>query len=142
MAKKPVVVLDTNVFVSGLLSSDGVPGAILRRFRQMDFDIVTSKEQLAEIQNVLSRPSLSKALPKGTTKEVLKFLLSFKKLTRVYLNCPSLVWDFEDPKDHFLLDLIVHAKANFLVTGDKKLRSLLLVDATAIVSPTEFLARL
>ena len=34
MAEKPVVVLDTNVFVSGLISSNGAPGAVLRRFRQ------------------------------------------------------------------------------------------------------------
>jgi putative PIN family toxin of toxin-antitoxin system len=135
-------VLDTNVFISGLLSPNGVPGAILRRFRQMDFDIVTSKDQLNEIQDVLRRPSLSKALPKGTTKEVLKFLLSFKKLAKVLPSCPSLNWTFEDPGDHFLLDLIVHSKADFLVTGDRKLRELLFVIDTIIISPTEFLGRI
>ena len=63
MAKKPVVVLDTNVFVSGLLSPKGVPGAILLRFRQGAFEIVTSRAQIREIQAVLKRPSLARALP-------------------------------------------------------------------------------
>ena len=72
----------------------------------------------------------------------MKFLLSFKKLTKVAPKCPTLDWDFEDPGDHFLLDLIVYSKADFLVTGDRKLRALLFVSETMIVSPTEFLAGL
>jgi putative PIN family toxin of toxin-antitoxin system len=113
VAEKPVVVLDTNVFVSGLISSNGAPGAVLRRFRQGDFDIVTSREQIKEIQDVLQRPSLSRALPKGTAKEVLKFFLVFKKMTKVLPSVPALKWDFEDPGDYFILDLIVHSKQIF-----------------------------
>lgn len=141
MAKKPVVVLDTNVFVSGLISPKGVPGAILLRFRQGGFDIATSKAQIREIQDVLKRPSLNRALPKGTTKEVLRVLLGFKKLARV-LDPAKLPWEFKDVDDHFLLDLAVYSKAHFLVTGDKALQSLMLVGQCAVVSPAEFLARL
>ena len=142
MEKKLLVVLDTNVFVSGLISPHGAPGAILRRFRQKDFEIITSSVQIKEVQDVLARPSLRKALPSGTTREILKFFLEFKKLTRVVALCPQLPWSFQDPKDHFLLDLIVYANADFLVTGDKKLRALLLVGDTAIVTPTEFIAQI
>jgi putative PIN family toxin of toxin-antitoxin system len=141
VAKKPVVVLDTNVFVSGLLSPTGVPGLILSRFRGGHFDICTSKDQIREIQKVLRRPSLSRALPTGTNREVLRFFLQFKRLTRVY-SPPRLTWDFGDRDDHFLLDLAVHAKAHFLVTGDKALRKLLLVGQCAVVSPIEFVGRL
>ena len=141
MPKKPVVILDTNVFVSGLISPQGVPGAILLRFRQGAFDIVTSKAQVREIQLVLKRPTLSRALPSGTAKEILRFFLAFKKLTRV-IKPPKLPWEFKDVGDHFLLDLAVYSKANFLITGDKALRSLLLVGQCAVVSPAEFLARL
>lgn len=73
MEKRLVVVLDTNVFVSGLLSPFGAPGVILQRFRQGDFEIATSHEQIREIQAVLKKSSLSRALPKGTPKEVLRF---------------------------------------------------------------------
>ncbi len=141
VAKKPVVVLDTNVFVSGLLSPNGLPGLILQRFRSGDFEIATSKEQVREIQDVLQRPSLIRALPKGTNREVLKFFLKFKKLARVY-KPQRLPWDFGDRDDHFLLDLAVHSKAHFLVTGDKALRKLTLVGQCAVVSPVEFVGRL
>jgi len=53
-----------------------------------------------------------------------------------------LPWDFGDRDDHFLLDLAVHSKAHFLVTGDKALRNLLLVGQCAVVSPIEFVGRL
>ncbi|MBI2604477.1 MAG: putative toxin-antitoxin system toxin component, PIN family [Deltaproteobacteria bacterium] len=141
MPRKHVVVLDTNVFVSGLISAKGAPGALLLRFRQGSFEIVTSKAQLREIRSVLSRPSLGRALPKGTAREVLRFFLAFKKLTRVF-DPPRLPWEFKDVDDHFLLDLAVYSRADFLVTGDKALRSLALVGRCAVVSPTEFLGRL
>lgn len=140
MARKPVVVLDTNVFISGLISPNGVPGAILQRFRQGDFDIATSKAQIREIQAVLKRPSLVRALPKGTTKDVLRFFLEFKSLTKIH-DPVKLSWDFKDTKDHFLMDLAVHAKADFLVTGDKAIRSLFLIGDCAVTSPVEFLSR-
>jgi len=73
VAKKHVVVLDTNVFISGLLSPNGVPGLILLKFRNNEFEIATSKDQILEVQEVLQRPSLVRALPKGTNLEVLKF---------------------------------------------------------------------
>lgn len=141
MDEKLVVVLDTNVFISGLLSPVRAPGLILRRFRQGDFTIATSREQIREIQAVLRRPSLERALPKGTPKEVLRFLRLFKKLTKLF-RPKRLKWDFEDAGDHFLLDLCVEATASFLVTGDRALQNLKVVNGTLIVSPGEFLAGL
>lgn len=141
MLKSTKVILDTNVFVSGLLSPVGIPGLILFRFRKRDFQIYTSQAQITEIREVLKRPSLQRALPKGTTKEVLRFFMEFKKLTKI-LNPHPMKWDFPDPDDHFLLDLTVASRANFLVTGDKKLQSLLFVETCSIVSPVEFIARL
>jgi len=140
VAEKPVVVLDTNVFVSGLLSPKGTPGIIFQRFRLEQLSIVTSKVQIIEIQAVLARPSLRKALPPGTPREILKFFAKLKRLTDI-LDPPELSWDFGDRDDHFLLDLAVHAKAHFLVTGDKALQKLLLVGQCAVVSPVEFVAR-
>ena len=67
--------------------------------------------------------------------------LSFKKLTKI-IDPPKLPWEFKDVKDHFLLDIGVYSKADFLVTGDKKVLSLTLVGQCAVVSPTEFLGRI
>ena len=116
-----------------------VPGIVMQTFRNRQFIVATSRAQIREIQDVLKRPSLAKALPKGTTKEVLRFFLKLKKLTKVH-RPPKLKWDFGDQNDHFLLDLAVHSKADFLITGDKALQKLTLVGRRAVVSPVEFIA--
>lgn len=141
MVRKNRVILDTSVFVSGLLSPAGIPGLILYRFRQGDFQVYTSRAQISEIRAVLKKPSLQRALPTGTSQDVLRFFAKFKKLAKV-LTPRSMEWDFSDTKDHFLLDLAMDSKANFLITGDKKLQSLLIVDKCSIVSPSEFITRL
>jgi predicted nucleic acid-binding protein len=50
------VVLDCNVFVSALLSSDGTPAQILERWADGAFDLIISPLLLAELERVLSRP--------------------------------------------------------------------------------------
>ena len=141
MEKNPAVVVDTNVIISGLLSPNGIPGAILAQFRQKKFSLVTSNDQLSEIKEVLKRPSLSRALPAGTTREILIFFSKLKKLV-VISNPPSLEWNFRDKGDHFLLDLIAHTKPDFFVTGDKELLSLTLLGNTPVLSPSQFIGRL
>ena len=141
MLEKIVAVLDTNIFISGLLSPNGIPSQVIREFRGKKFNVVTSKEQILEIRDVLTRPNIIRILPQGTAKDVLRFLLKLKKLMTIY-DPPVLKWAFPDKKDHFLLDLIVHAKAGFLVTGDKQLQSLNKIDKCHIISPQEFLFEL
>jgi hypothetical protein len=41
-----LVLLDTNIFLSALLTFDGPPGRIYREWRSKRFDLVTSTEQL------------------------------------------------------------------------------------------------
>lgn len=141
MPTKPVVVLDTNVIVSGIINPLGTPGAILRRFHVRDFVLITSPEQIEEIRDVFDRPKVKKLIPRKLQPQLKVFLNNFHKITTV-IKPPKLSWNFEDEGDYFLLDLISHTKADFLVTGDKALRSLLLIVRTQIITPTEFLANL
>ncbi len=57
MAGKPRAVLDTNVFVSGLISPKGPPAAILRALRSKRFILVSSppiNEEIIEVSLVVS----------------------------------------------------------------------------------------
>ncbi len=137
MADRPIVVLDTNVIVSALISSGSIPGVIFKRFRIGDFDLVTSNQQLDEIADVIARPALQKYINPREAKLSLSFLKSGKLARIVAPQARS--WDFPDKKDHFLLDLIAFEGPQFLVTGDKLLLSLVEVKNTAIVSPAEFI---
>ena len=54
MAGKPRAVLDTNLFVSGLISPKGLPAAILRALRSKRFILVSSPPINEEIMEVLT----------------------------------------------------------------------------------------
>ena len=141
MQIKPVVVLDTNVIVSGIISPLGSPGVILRRYQMGDFALLSSPEQIEEIKDVFNRPKVRKLIPKNLKTELKSFLDNLHHIATV-IEPPQLKWDFEDAGDYFLLDLVAHARPDYLVTGDKALRSLLLLMRTAILTPSEFLAAL
>ncbi len=54
----PIVVPDTNIFVSGTILSYGIPFEILRSWRRQEFILVTSEAIIAEIQRVLRYPRI------------------------------------------------------------------------------------
>lgn len=56
MAVKPRAVLDTNVFVSGLISPKGPPAGVLQALQSRRFTLVTSPPINEEIIEVLNRP--------------------------------------------------------------------------------------
>ena len=56
------VVLDSNVFLSGLASPRSVPGKIISAWDNHSFDIVISEFQLAEIARVMAYPKVKKLL--------------------------------------------------------------------------------
>lgn len=58
MPDRPRAVLDTNVFVSGVISSQGSPAAILRALRAERFVLVSSPPINYEIVKVLNRPHI------------------------------------------------------------------------------------
>jgi uncharacterized protein len=52
------LVLDTNVFVSALISPGGLPDHLMQRWERGDFTLVTSPQQLDEFQRVLAYDKL------------------------------------------------------------------------------------
>lgn len=138
MEKKSVVaILDTNVLISAWILQTSIPGIILKRFRNGDFELITSNHQLDEIAEVVARPALKKYINLVEATSGIRFLRS-GKVARI-LKPKQKKWDFPDEKDHFLLDLIDAEEPDFLVTGDKLLLQLVSIGDTNIVSPADFL---
>ena len=52
-----LVVLDTNILFSALISPKGAPDAIYRAWRSGRFEVVTSEAQLGEIRRASRYPS-------------------------------------------------------------------------------------
>lgn len=133
------VVLDTNVFVSGLMYPDSVPGKIVTAWRQAQFDVVSSLYQVEEIGRVLAYRKIRKIL-KWSPEKIERFLEQL--LLRVELAELEEFVDEElrDTSDSPILGSFVASKADFLVTGDGDL--LALRERFSILTPAEFTERL
>ena len=138
MAAKPRAVLDTNVFVSALISPKGPPAAILRAFRAKQFTLVTSPPINEEIIEVLNRPYIRDRYGLGDRIFDVSFILW--DLAEVVIDFPE-VKVCSDPDDDKFLATAVAGGANYLVTGDVAdlLRLRRYKDVT-IVSPREFVS--
>lgn len=126
------VVLDTNVIVSGLLVSDGLPAAILDLALQRKVRAAFSHPILAEMDRVLRRPRFE-----FEPRKIGSFLALFK--SRAKLVSPSRILNVcqEDPSDNRFLECAETAKAEFLITGNKS-HFPLRYRNTVVVSPKEF----
>lgn len=129
------VVLDTNVLVSGLAYPGSVPGRIVTAWRQGGVEVVLSRYILDELTRVLPR------LPRVglTSAQVRDLADSLMFLADIVEPEGGHEAALRDPADQPVLQTLIAAKADYLVTGDKDL--LALADRYAIVTPAAFWAR-
>ena len=126
----PRVVVDTNIFVSGILYG-GNAEAVLRLFQSTRIEVVMSPDVLAEILITLQKFSV----PQTTLDELSDLMQS--KAGKV--NPKERIRLSRDPKDNMLLEAAVAGRADYLVTGDKDLLTLGSHGRTLIVTPKAFL---
>lgn len=130
-----LVVLDSNVLISALISTGSPPDRIYRAWREKRFTLVTSKDQLAELRRASRYPRLRKLVPPrefGALINQLHGALVLNKLPRVHVS--------RDADDDYLLAMAAEAGADFLVTGDAKgLLRLKRFGRTRILGPSSFL---
>lgn len=132
-------VIDTNVFISGLMLPTSTPGRIIGAWRTGQFSLVLSEPILAEISAVLSYPKIRKrtgwdddTISRYLT--VLRFEAEISDIRRTSARVPR------DAKDNMVLATLLASKADCLVTGDLDL--LTLADTYPILSPADFVNRI
>jgi uncharacterized protein len=112
------VVLDTNVIVSGLMSSTSPPAQILNAVRTGQVVAVMSAATLAELEDVLQRPSVRRYFTRSTIAPD-AFLTDLQVhadfVTPIATNIPLC-----DEHDRPFLDLrIITPPPRYFVTGNK-----------------------
>ena len=136
MPGKPRAVLDTNVFVSGLINPNGVPASLLTSLRARRFTLVSSPPINEEIMEVLHRPHILDRYGLGGRIFDIAFILW--ELAELVTNPPE-VKVCSDADDDKFLAAAVGGMANYLVTGD--VGELLVLHThmnVTIISPREF----
>jgi len=129
------VVLDSNVFLSALISPHGTADMIYRAWRAAKFDLVTSITQLDEIKRASRYPKFKNVLQPtrvGTMINNLQRAIILKQLT---INIEA-----NDPNDSFLLSMSIEGNADYLVTGDHRagLLKKKKIERTHIITPAVF----
>lgn len=117
------IVLDTNVWISGLLLPNSRAGKIIEEWKRATFDIVISPYILEEVGKVLAYPKIKKRLKWDETRiqqylDLLTFFAEMVDVTEVSAHVTA------DPKDSPILSTLVNSKAHFLISGDKHLLDL------------------
>lgn len=130
------VILDTNIMLSALLSPLGTPAKLLDAWERKKFTLVACDALIAEFREVASRPFFRARL-RASAAELLAAGIRDFSLFCADLPTGAAATDFPaDRKDRYLLALAEASQADFLVTGDKQLLSLMLHKSTRIVTPT------
>jgi putative PIN family toxin of toxin-antitoxin system len=132
------VVLDTNVIVSGTISSSGPPYEVLEAWRHRKFALTTSPKILREVERVFSYPRIKDPyhLDTKTIKAILARLNKYSVVTQGKLKFNEIK---EDPPDNMFLACAKEGAADFIVTGDDHLLDLGAFQGTPIVTPRHFL---
>jgi putative PIN family toxin of toxin-antitoxin system len=142
----PRTVLDTNTFVSGAIVSYGPSAQVLDAWLSGEFLLLTSADLIAEVTNVLNRPTLLSRLRLGPRRiEELIDGLEHVAERVVPLALADLPIRCRDPKDDKFLACAIAGRADFIVTGDDDLLELAgdeHLGKLRIVRVREFLERL
>nr|MDA3838511.1 putative toxin-antitoxin system toxin component, PIN family [Candidatus Delongbacteria bacterium] len=115
MAKKIRIIIDTNLWISFLIT---------KRYDFLDdliesnkVKLIFSRELLEEFSSVVTRPKFRKFFTQEDIDLILDIFGEYSELIEV----TSQVDICRDIKDNFLLSLAKDGKADFLITGDKDL---------------------
>jgi uncharacterized protein len=132
------VVIDTNQFVSSLISRKGKPAQLVDLWRQQHFILVTSPEIIAELKEVLEYPQIRKKYNlKKTDIQSLLNLIEHEAV--IVASLPIVDVIKEDPDDHKFLACALAAQAEYIVTGDQHLLNLGRHGSILIVTVKDFL---
>jgi len=131
--KSDRVVIDTNLWISFLLTSDY--SKLDKIFRDESLVLLFSEELLDELLEVVSRPKFRKYF---SAQDITDLLVQINNKAD-FVKTISIVDICRDNKDNFLLSLALDGKATHLITGDKDLLILKSFKETAIISISEYI---
>ena len=138
MSTKVKVVLDTNIWLSGIFW-DGEASKIIEKAEKNEFEILISENILSEIVNVITRESKFQ-------KHIINFKTSIEDILRTILSISTLIKTKStlniiksDPKDNIILEAALDGKADYIISYDRDLLNMLEFREIKIVNPSEFL---
>jgi putative PIN family toxin of toxin-antitoxin system len=117
------IVLDTNIFVSGLFFPKSNAGKVVNLCLSDQYQLCLSEELIEEIKRVLFYPKIKKRLKLSESEiedycSLLRFNSHLVQIKNIKAEVPK------DAKDNHVLATLLASQADYLITGDDDLLSL------------------
>jgi putative PIN family toxin of toxin-antitoxin system len=126
------IVVDTNVLVSSLIRSEGIPARILDIILGRQAKTVLDHRIYLEYVEVLLRPEF------GFSRELVDDLLDFLWLSSERVRVATMSVELPDADDTKFLEVAMTASADFLITGNLRHFPARQRHGVHVVSPREW----
>ena len=130
------VVLDTNVLISGALSTTSTPASALEKAIN-DGQLLASTATLRELIERLLSTKFDAYVSREKRDALLVRLVALIEMVEIV----ETVQASRDPKDDKFLDIAVNGRADVIVTGDKDLLVLNPYRGITILTPADYIRR-
>lgn len=132
-SRVPVIVIDTNVWLSGLIFG-GKPQQIIELFVDQRIVVVSCEELLSELR----RKIIQKFPAFVAQLDLLE--ASIRKDADIVTLGSQTIEVCRDPKDDMFIEAAVLGGCQYIVSGDKDLLVLSSYKSVEIITPTDFLS--
>ncbi len=123
------LVIDTNVFVSALISTRSIPALLLDEAGKK-YSLFISKEILSEVEDVISREKFGFTIQKISS--ALEAILSFSEIIDPEIKVDVIK---SDPDDNKILECAIACRASYIVSGDSHLLELREYGSIKMINP-------
>ena len=126
------VVLDTNVFISGIFWI-GTPNKIITYWKEGRFTLISSLGTVVELARILKDFKIK--LPEDVIKEWVDIIIKNSVMVepKEKLNIIK-----DDPKDNIFIETAVAGNANYIISQDKHILKIKEYKRIKILTPEEF----
>ena len=132
------IVVDTNILVSAALKRRGNPDALLRRWIDGDFLIVTSPAAIAELSDVLNRPRIREKY-RLTDQDIRDLVRQFSRQAILVPGTSISGIVVADPRDDMFVSCAAEGRARYIISGDNHLLALRCYERIRIRTVSRFL---
>lgn len=132
------IVLDTNIFISNLISDKGNPAKIVRWWLEGEFDVLVSQAIIDEILRVTDYARIQKKYAR-VRENRLEFATLISEQAE-WVEPREILNVVVDESDNRYVECAVTGNAQYIVTGDEHLLELGEYQGIVILTPAAFVA--
>ena len=132
------IVLDTNIYISNLISDKGNPAKIVRWWLEGEFDVLVSQPIIDEILRVTGYERIQKKYAR-VRENRLEFAALISEQAE-WIEPREILNIVVDESDNRYIECAVAGNAQYIVTGDDHLLAIGEYQGIAILTPAAFVA--